>query len=409
MRAEPRRFSLSAIRWRRGPGRGGCFGLSLSSALSPLVPCGERWKPFAGTALVRGCTLILIAGLALVLTGCKSIGPGQVPGDRFDYSDAIGNSWKAQTLLNIVKLRYLDPPIFVDVGQIVASRSLSRNLSVDGGASSIGGTAIGSVGLSAGGTYSDSPTVTYTPLTGDKFIKSLMTPVRPEVIVFMIQSGWPADAVLLATTDSINGLKNQETHYTGIKPPTPDFLQALALIRKIQGAGGVALRLEVDPKKNTTALFSLPRKDISPETQADRAELGRLLKVDTNATDLTLVYGATAANDKEIAMQTRSILQQMGTLAAQVEVPAKDLAEHRVAPGWESITNAPEGARLMTIHSSKDNPPDVFVSVHYRRHWFWIDDRDLKSKQAFSFMMGLFTLADTSDKPPVPQLTIPAR
>jgi len=46
----------------------------------------------------------------VVLTASKSIGPGTVARDRFDYSSSISESWKRQTLLNIVKLRYLDPP-----------------------------------------------------------------------------------------------------------------------------------------------------------------------------------------------------------------------------------------------------------------------------------------------------------
>jgi len=54
-------------------------------------------------------------GVLLALTGCKHLGPKTVAVDRFDYSAAIAESWKQQTLLNIVKIRYLDLPVFVDV------------------------------------------------------------------------------------------------------------------------------------------------------------------------------------------------------------------------------------------------------------------------------------------------------
>ena len=74
---------------------------------------------------------VLLASLA-VSTGCKSLGPRSVPHDRFEYSASMSESWKRQTLLNIVKLRYLDPPIFVDVGQIVAGYSLETGLSAGG-------------------------------------------------------------------------------------------------------------------------------------------------------------------------------------------------------------------------------------------------------------------------------------
>ena len=53
-------------------------------------------------------TLVLVAAIALA--GCKAIGPGSVQRDRLDYANAIGDSWKEQALLNIVKLRYFDTP-----------------------------------------------------------------------------------------------------------------------------------------------------------------------------------------------------------------------------------------------------------------------------------------------------------
>ena len=44
----------------------------------------------------------------VLLAGCAGIGPGTVSRDRFDYVNAISNSWKKQMLLNLVKMRYVD-------------------------------------------------------------------------------------------------------------------------------------------------------------------------------------------------------------------------------------------------------------------------------------------------------------
>jgi hypothetical protein len=62
--------------------------------------------------------------LSLSLAACSSIGPSTVPQDRIDYATSIGNSWKDQTLLNIVKLRYADTPVFLDVAQVIGSYQL---------------------------------------------------------------------------------------------------------------------------------------------------------------------------------------------------------------------------------------------------------------------------------------------
>src|SRR5436309_2149994 len=80
--------------------------------------------------------LTALAVLLPSVVGCRGIGPGTVARDRYDYSASISESWKRQTLLNIVKLRYLDPPIFVDVGQIVSGYSLETGVSAGGQISS---------------------------------------------------------------------------------------------------------------------------------------------------------------------------------------------------------------------------------------------------------------------------------
>ena len=64
---------------------------------------------------MRATRIIVLTCLLAALAGCAHLGPKSVAVDRFDYSTTIAESWKEQTLLNIVKLRYLDLPVFVDV------------------------------------------------------------------------------------------------------------------------------------------------------------------------------------------------------------------------------------------------------------------------------------------------------
>jgi hypothetical protein len=364
-------------------------------------------KPLPSRA--RRTALASVATALSLVTGCSSIGPGTVPRDRSDYSTSIGDSWKRQTLLNIVKLRYLDPPIFVDVGQVVAGYSLQTGVSA-GGTFTSPNTAQGNFGTIGGSAiYTDRPTITYVPLTGNKFLRGLMTPLSPESVFFTIQSGWPADGVLFASVASLNGLKNQESSIAGVTPPDPDFLRVLHLLRKIQLSGAVSMRIKQEAQQQQTALLMFRSKDASAETLEDIHGLRRLLRLDPDAEELRLVFAGASVSNREIAVITRSMMQQMATMASQVEVPPEDVTQGRATPGWEAVAGNTNAVRLIQIKCSKTKPADAFVTVDYRNHWFWIDDRDLKSKRVFSFMMMLFTLADTGEKESLPLITIPAQ
>ncbi len=341
--------------------------------------------------------LALTAG-ALVGSGCASIGPATVARDRFDYSSSVAESWKRQTLLNIVKLRYCDLPTFVDVGQIVAGYSLEAEVSLGGNLER----GNDNLALGGAGRYTDRPTITYAPQTSARFIRSSMMPLPPDAVFFTVQSGWPADGVLYAAVASMNGLKNQEASISGVSPPDPEFLRVLELMRKVQQSGAVALRIQNDAQKRQTTILAFRSRNASPETLADIAEIRRLLRLDPDAQEFNLVFAANASNNRELAVVTRSQIQIMGMIASHVQIPEQDVADGRATAGLGQ-------AATLRIGCSRSRPADAFVSVQYRHQWFWIDDRDLRTKRVFALLMVLNTLTDTGEREPLPLITIPAQ
>ncbi len=355
-------------------------------------------------------SLFVTWALAFFATGCihPKIGPNSLPRDRALYSTSLADSWKQQTLLNIVKVRYIDPPVFVDVGTIVASYTLSQGVMVGG---TIVPTGSDSSSLTLGGSaaFSNNPTITYTPLTGSAYIKGLMTPLPPTMVFIGIQNGLPADLTLLASVLSINGLRNQQSTPTGFTPADPDFHRVRELMSEIQLSGAVRLYVKEDANKQQTSILALRTKDFTPEIQAASAELRRLLHLSPEATEFTIVNAPLPSSDTEVAVMTRSLIGILQNMAAQVEVPPEHLAQHRAFPGFEAGRKLPGIVPMIRIHSSKKKPDDAFLDVYYRNIWFWVDDDDLASKRALAQLLQLFTMADTGGKENLPVVTIPAR
>jgi hypothetical protein len=238
-------------------------------------------------------------------------------------------------------------------------------------------------------------------MTGDKFTRSLMTPIPPGVVLNFIQSGKSSDFMLRLCVQSMNGIHNQ-----GVTTPAdPRFVKLIGLIGEMQEIGGVVLKFGDEKRKGTTYMVITQPEDLN--AAAPRAEIREMLKLKPDATEITVVYGGSPSSDTEVAMVTRSVFDIMVQVALSAEVPQKDIDERRAYPSTPLLNN-PEYKPLAKIHSGKSRPEDAAVMVRYRDLWFWLDDRDLESKRVFSALLLMVNLAESGQPAAAPLVTIPA-
>jgi len=339
-----------------------------------------------------------------LLAACAHIGPKTIQVDRFKYSESIADSWKEQTLLNIVKLRYMDLPIFLDVSSIVAGYSLQTDVSISGVKRSDSSILGNSASLGGQAIYTDRPTITYVPLTGEKFLRGMIKPIDPRNIFFLMQSGYPADFILGLTVESLNGVRNRSTAV--MRAEDPDFFRALRLLSDVQAAD--AFGMDVEEDKGSTMVVFFRRDGVSADIAEKAAETRRLLKLSPDQQKFRLHYSPVRGADDELSVTSRSMVQIMTAFATYIDAPAEHVQNHSATPALGN--DSADGLQpLVRIHSGKDRPAASFVAVKYRDYWFWIDESDLQTKRALTAVMFLFTLVNTGGNDNLPVITIPAQ
>jgi hypothetical protein len=348
---------------------------------------------------MKKCFMMSV-GVVLLAAGCRSIGPDTVARDRFDYTTAISDSVKNQLLLNLVKLRYGDMPLFVDVSSVISQYSMENGIEYNFQweyppilrTPSVGGS----------NTFTDRPTITYTPLTGDKFSKSILTPIPPSAIFFLVQSGRSVDSVFFLCIQSINGINNRYDAPMRSRPMDPEFVEVLAKMRRIQDSGMIGMRIQTVANNQSTVMYFGDK--VSPEIAEDIVWVKQKLELDPQVHEYKLVYGS-AAQPGEIAILSRSVMEIMVQLASSIEIPSEDLQQNRAYA--IAATQEPLAERMsLEVHSGKAKPADVYMSIAYRNKWFWIDDTDLKTKQLFSGILMLLSLMESDKGANQPVLTV---
>jgi hypothetical protein len=352
----------------------------------------------------------LVFATAFVVAGCQTIGPASVQRDRLDYAAAIDDSWKEQALLNIVKLRYFDTPVFLDVGSVISSYTLQSQIDISAQAypyslptaSAQSNRRIGVTGL-----YTDRPTISYVPITGEKLVNNLLRPIPPQAIFAMIQAGHQADYIFQVAVRAINDVYNYSASPSRARREDPAFPLVVGALRRIQQAGALGIRTEKRNGAEVTFIFF--RENPSEDVAKDIKYLKEALGIAPGNNDILLTFGSLRHNDHEIALLTRSVMEMLVEFSAGVEVPQQHLREGRARGAPESIARITQGeASLPDIHSGSEPPRDAYAAVRYRNYWFWIDDRDLDSKRAFMFLRIFSSIAETGAVPQVPIITIPA-
>ena len=183
----------------------------------------------------------------IMVSACRSTGPTTVVRDRTAYTDAISDSWKKQLLLNIVKLRYADAPIFLDVSSIVSQYEITGQVNAGVGVEQNGIGWNPSIGAQAN--FADRPTITYTPFTGTQFSLNLMRPVLPKTLMSIIFAGYPVDYIFRFAVNSVNGIKNSYGGQMRKHDASPEFYPLPERLRKVQDADALSEAVKNNRKR----------------------------------------------------------------------------------------------------------------------------------------------------------------
>ena len=331
-----------------------------------------------------------------------SAGPILVSGSRTDYNVVLRQADDQQMLLNLVRLRYRDQAMFLEVSALNTQFSISNELN----ANTVLGQGDSYLGVGGSIVAQETPTVSYTPLKGADFVQRILTPISLDTLVLLDSAGWSSDRLFRLLVDEMNDVGNAQGANgptAAQAPPYEEFKHLASLLRQMGLAG---LYTEAVYNDQAVLVFE-PQALEHPQYHEFTGALG----LNPKKLLFPLVVAAGRSANNSINLRFRSLAGVMYFLSQSVQVPEEDIAAGRVtvtrdAAGqpfdWQQVT---EG--ILTIKSSADAPDNASVAINYRNSWFYIDDSDLSSKSTFSLLGQVYQLQAGDAKSVVPVLTLP--
>jgi hypothetical protein len=310
-------------------------------------------------------------------------------------------------LLNLVRLRYDDPPMFLEVTAVNTSYTLSKNAAISAvfNDADLPNTFSPSAALG----HLETPTITYVPLQGEKFTQNLLRPVKLQTLLLLYHTGWAIHRIFEVCLQNMNSLDNAR-HASGptpYQPPTSkEFKRAVAILCQHQLKGDICLLAK--PREGDDVDLIL-RFEPPAQKEPGVAEFKKLLGLPPDRNEFTMT---TLARDDptQIFVTTRSLMGSLFYLSQGVEVPASHMASGEVLVtrdaekrpfDWKQVLGGLFQVRCG--HSGR-----AAVSVTYRGRCFWIAANDIETKATFHMLTQLFALQAGGDvRGGIPVLTVP--
>jgi hypothetical protein len=361
-------------------------------------------------AIVVAC--VAAAAEALWLAGCSrllgpraTLGPGAILRGRDLYNQVISETDSQQTLQLIVRSRYGEPTGLLSVASVTANMHTTATANSEFGVGPSVNYQGNIVPLTLGLAYEENPTIAYTPVQGERYAKSLLSPIGLDILVLLLSMERAPHQLISILIKQVNGLQNP---MYGASETGAAFRGSVALLARLENAGQATWT----STSTKDGAFALVIHDYAPANRNVVRDLLRTWGLPPSLAqgDRDIVLPVNLAVGKvtkpELNVQTRSVYDLIEMAANAVEVPPEHAAQGLVDQGFDGQSPL---RGVLRIQSSPNYPSTgVLVAVRHHGYWFYIAADDGPSKLAFRLLQMLIGMRMVEGSPQTtPALTIP--
>lgn len=358
---------------------------------------------------------IISAGILCVNVSCANVGLAAIPQTREGYNQALSNSDDQQFLLNIVRMHFGQTPYFVNVENMVTSSTLTT--STGAGSSITNGINVpaGAQGpfwaLSPQVTFTQTPTITYTPLQGSQFVSGMLAPMTLEKLSLLLQSGWSTAEVLKLTVEQIGTLNNGTTALHPLSDLSPAQVEYNKFVDTLD-----QLDIENRVDFGTTTYKASRAVILNFDDESAAVEVAKLLHLKKSHNQLIFTHAIVLnenAPENVIFVQTRSFFSMLNFLSKGVssdDVMSRKYGIKRLVKHGNLLradTSLTDG--IFLVSESHKEPANAATKVSFDNHWYAIANDDIASKSTLVLLRITYALQSGDLKANVPLITIPTK